>query len=175
MSRGQDALEAALAEHHAAVEDYVARASRIPPEDWHRPVAAGKWSPGEITEHLRLAMEKLDLELRGESEMKAVLPPWKRLLLRRTVLPRMLRTGRFPKGVRAPREIRPLTQGPVRDEALRGLSETAARFEASSAAAASPTRRLTHPYFGGLPLARFHRLLALHTRHHREQLPTESK
>jgi hypothetical protein len=72
--------------------------------------------------------------------------------------------------VPAPREIRPSTSGPPRDLALASLSRALDRFGAASADP-SARRRLTHPYFGRLRLDRFHRLLALHTRHHGEQLP----
>jgi hypothetical protein len=170
MSRSGGALAAALAEHRAALAAFVERARRVPPAQWERPAAPGKWSAGEITEHLRLALEALDRELRGDSAMRRVLPWWKRILLRRTVLPRILRTGRFPKGV-APREVRPSAPGIGQAEALRRLTEALGRFEAACGNRSAFGRRLTHPYFGGLALPRYYRLLALHTLHHREQLP----
>jgi len=171
MSRAANALSAAMAEHRAALDAYVARAGRVPSEDWERPRSSGKWSPAEITEHLRLALEKLREELEGQPAMRIVLPAWKTFLLRRTILRRILRTRRFPRNAPAPREIRPVSPGLPRDEALKRLAEASDRFEAASGAVPARGRRLTHPYFGEIPLARFHRLLATHTRHHGEQLP----
>jgi hypothetical protein len=169
---GRDALAAALAEHRAAVETYLRRAAEVSSERWSCAVAPGKWSPEEITEHLRLALDRLDRELRGETAMRCRLPAWKRFLLRRRALPGILRTGRFPRGVPAPREIRPSAPGTPQGEALRGLAAAAEGFAAACRAESSPARRrLTHPYFGSLALPQFHRLLALHTLHHRDQLP----
>jgi hypothetical protein len=167
----REALAAALLENRRAHEAYVQSASGIPPEEWDRTAGPGKWSAGEITEHLRLALEALDRELRGEPAMKHRVPGWKQFLLRNLVLPRMLRTRRFPRGVRAPRETRPSAPAALPAEALRRLTEALDRFEAACAEHGQPRRRLTHPYFGGLALPQFHRLLALHTLHHRAQLP----
>lgn len=171
MSRAAAALSAALAEHRAALDAYAARAGRVPPEDWERPCTPGKWSPAEITEHLRLALEKLREELEGKPAMRIVLPAWKTFLLRRTILRRILRTRRFPRNAPAPREIRPASPGLPRDTALKRLVDEADRFETASRAGTARGRRLTHPYFGTIPLARFHRLLATHARHHGEQIP----
>jgi hypothetical protein len=169
---GRDALAAALLENRRAHEAFVQSASGIPREAWDRPASPGKWSAGEITAHLRLALEALDRELRGEPPMRNRVPAWKRFVLRSFVLPFMLRTGRFPKGVPAPRETRPSAPQSPPAEALRHLMEALDRFETGCAAQERPRLRLTHPYFGGLTLPRFHRLLALHTRHHRAQLPS---
>jgi hypothetical protein len=164
-------LEVALAEHRAAVHAFVSLASGISQADWDRPAAQGKWSPGEITAHLRLTLERLREELEGGRRMRYVLPSWKRLCLRWVILRRILRTGRFPNGAPAPRETRPASSGPPQAEALRDL--VAAADELATACRSCPTarRRLTHPYFGSLTVARFHRLLAIHTLHHRAQLP----
>jgi hypothetical protein len=166
-------LRAALSEHRAALGNYVRRAGRVAPEEWHRPASPGKWSPAEITEHLTLAVEKLHLELRGEASMKVILTSWKRFTLRCVILPSILRTGRFPRRVRAPREIRPTAPSGGRDEALRRLEDSYARFESASGEPSASGRKLTHPYFGPISLPRFHRLLARHADHHARQLPPE--
>lgn len=172
MRAGARGLEGALAEHRAAVEDFVAAAMAIAPADWQRPVAEKKWSPGQITEHLCLALEKVRQELEHGAHMKFALPAWRRLLLRRLLLPRLLRTGRFPRGVRAPREIRPSPSAASLEDSLRRLQKAAAEVEAACARdSRAASRRLGHPYFGALPLPKFFRLLAQHTLHHRGQLP----
>ncbi len=164
-------LAAALSQHRAALVVYLRQASGIPDGEWHRGASPGKWSPAEITEHLTLAVEKLHRELRGEPPMRVILTPWKRLSLRWVILPSILHTGRFPAGVRAPREIRPSDPGRPRDEALARLETAYAEFEAACREPSAARRRLTHPYFGPLSLPRFHRLLARHTEHHGRQLP----
>jgi hypothetical protein len=174
-SPGRAHLAAALADHRAAHEAYVRRAGRIPSDQWRRPATPGKWSPSEITEHLRLALETLRRELEGQPAMRVILTPWKRFTLRWTILPSILRTGRFPRGVRAPREIRPADPPEERDEALRRLDEAHARFASACGEPSAAGRRLTHPYFGPLPLTRFHRLLARHADHHARQLPPDSE
>lgn len=124
-------LAAALRENRLAHEEYVNAASAIPPEAWALPAKPGKWSAGEITEHLRLALEALDRELRGEAPMKSRVPTWKQFLLRSGVLPWMLRKGWFPTGVRAPRETRPAAPAVAPADALRELMQALDRFEAA--------------------------------------------
>lgn len=172
MRGSAERLAAALEAHRAALAAFVQRARRVPAAQWEVPRASGKWSPAEITEHLRLSTEKLREEAEGSSSMRLVLPAWKRLLLRLTVLPRILRSGRFPRGAPAPREVRPVSPGLPRDEALGRFEREIARLEAACGATPANGRRLLgHPYFGKISLTRFHRLLAVHALHHREQLP----
>jgi len=165
-------LEETLAWHRAAVEAFVASAAATASEDWHRPVREGKWSPAQIAEHLFLGLEAVRRDLEQGPPMKFVLPAWKRLLLRRTVLPRLLATGRFPAGVRAPREIRPAVPTVTREEALRRLESAAAQIDARCKRdPRAASLRLAHPYFGALPAPDLILILAWHTIHHRAQLP----
>jgi hypothetical protein len=165
-------LEEALARHRAAVEDFLASASRTPSVDWERGIADGKWSPAEITEHIRLSLEAVNRELDQGSGMRIVVSPWKRFLLRRAVLPGLLATGRFPKGVRAPREIHPSLPTVSKQELLHRLEAVAAELEARCLAHPRTQRlRLTHPFFGALPAADLVQILAWHALHHRAQLP----
>jgi len=166
-------LEEALARHRAAVDRFVTSASLTEAGDWDRGIADGKWSPAQITEHLRLSLEAVHRELDGEGSMRIVLPFWKRYLLRRAVLPRLLATGRFPTGVRAPREIRPASPTAPKEDALRELERLVGEFEARfHADPRSASRRLAHPYFGALPAHELVLILAWHALHHRGQLPT---
>lgn len=43
-----------LAAHGRALAAFAARARAVPPDDWNRSPAPGKWSPGQVAEHLRL-------------------------------------------------------------------------------------------------------------------------
>ena len=167
-------LEAGLAAHRGAVEEFASRAARVGPDAWARPPAPEKWSPAELTEHLRLALAAVAQELAGGAGMRPVLPGWTRLLLRWSVLPRILGGGWFPKGARAPRETRPTAPDGDPTQALRRLAAELERYE-SICRACPPRARLTHPYFGRLPLARANRLLAAHARHHAGQLPPSTE
>jgi hypothetical protein len=165
-------LEESLAEHRAALDAFRMTADRVGDEAWARPSAEGKWSPGQIAEHLALSLEAVRQDLEGRSRMRFVLPAWKRLLARRLYLPRLLATGRFPAGARAPREIRPSPSAMRREEALERLRRGADEIEALCARdPRAASRKLAHPYFGALAAPTLLRLLAWHTLHHRAQLP----
>jgi DinB superfamily len=169
-------LEVALARHRDAVAAFLASAAATEPDAWTRPASEGKWSPAQIAEHLRLAVEAVKRELDRGPGMKLRLSAWKRFLLRRTVLPKLLKTGHFPRGVRAPREIQPTLPPDSREEALRRLEAAASELETRCRAHPhAATLRLLHPYFGALPASDLIRILAWHTLHHRSQLPGAEK
>ena len=160
-----------LADHSSAVEEYMAAAGRLPAPAWMRPLALGKWTPAEVTSHVSQAYRVLRAELGGEVGMRTLGSRFQRLVLRHTILPRLL-TGRpFPPGVRAPRETRPRDVVEDPDTALATLGTLAAEFtEELTARAAGGTVRLTHAYFGSLSPEQGIKLLTVHTRHHARQL-----
>ena len=164
----------ALSSHAAAVAEFAERAAAVPASAWRTPLPGRAWSPAHETLHLVLVYEAAVGELRGGPGMRQRLRGWQRALLRWFTLPRILRTGRMPSGVQAPREIRPggdLDEQPVLIERFRAR---AAEFDGELARvrAASPERRLTHPFFGTLSLAEAARLAAVHVRHHSAHLDT---
>ena len=61
--------------------------------------AEGKWTPAQIVQHLILGYEAGLRELDGGVGLTVVVPWWKRIALRWTILPRIL-AGRFPAGAR---------------------------------------------------------------------------
>ncbi len=158
--------------HAAAVSDLASAAERVPEPRWRAARAEGKWSPAEIVEHLSLTFDVLLRELEGGGGMKILTKPWQRILLRITMAPRILRGGAFPKGTRAPRELRPAMPSLDQRAAIAAFREKAARFSdaAAKARAARPRTRLTHPYFGRSSLANAFVLAARHIEHHRKQL-----
>src|SRR5215212_598738 len=93
--------------HERAAGAAVAAAQRIPPERWAVPIAEGKWTPAEIVEHLTLTYDVFLKQLRGDGGMKIRTAMWMRLVLRAFMMPGILRGKGFPKGARAPREVRP--------------------------------------------------------------------
>lgn len=170
--RNRAAFQAALSEHRSSIEAFLAAAEAVPEGQWTRPVAPGKWSPGQITEHLSLSLEAVAREVRGESPMRYRLPWWKRFVARRRYLPDMLEKKRFPSGARAPRETRPAEAAAPRSESiarLRAAREGIERLYAENPGAAG--KRLRHPYFGVLTASDFFGVIALHALHHRSQLP----
>ncbi|HVE77948.1 MAG TPA: DinB family protein [Gemmatimonadaceae bacterium] len=158
----------ALTEHRAAVEAFAAAAAAIPPARWREPRAPGKWSPAQETEHVLLAYEASAADLAGGEPVRRQLPWWRTVALRWLVLPRILRTGRFPPRAPAPRVFRPRAERGAQAEHIALLRQQATAFEAAlvAALAATPARRVEHPYFGKMALPRVLRLLTVHTLHH---------
>jgi hypothetical protein len=169
-----DASRWRLAEdaHRAAVAAFIDAAKQVPDGRWNEPLADGKWSPAQIAEHLRLSYATLRSELEGEGGFRVRVGPAKRLLLRFTVLRRMLRRRVFPQGAPATREIRP-GGGPFEREAtLAGLAGEAGSFgERLAARRDERGTHVTHPFFGALDPLQGLELCALHVHHHRAQLP----
>ncbi|HEY0592353.1 MAG TPA: DinB family protein [Thermoanaerobaculia bacterium] len=158
--------------HAKAVDDLLAVASRIPEERWKAPRAEGKWSPAETLEHLAISYDVLLGELETGVGMRVVTSAWQRLLLRVTMVPRILRHGAFPRGARAPREVRPQMPASEQPGAIAAFREKADRFASTVAGtrAARPGARLTHAYFGRSSLAHALAFTARHLEHHRRQL-----
>lgn len=155
--------------HAAAAAGFAQAADRVTRDAWLEPRAAGKWSPAEIVTHLNLTYDVLLREILGGPGMAVRTSWWQRLILRFTVLPRILRDGVFPEGARAPREVRPPAPLLDQEAAVEEFREKSAQFEALCAAA-DPERTLTHAYFGNAPLAKAMLLCARHIEHHARQL-----
>ncbi len=166
----------AFAAHGEAVRGYVATATALPEARWLEPLGDGKWSPAEVTEHVRLVYERLAAELQGGPGVAIRLRwPW-RVYARARYLRKILREGTFPEGARSPREARPTS--PVADpaEACRRLLSEAGGFERELAARRHlPTTRATHHIFGRLSPWTGLRLCTVHTLHHRRQLEPWSR
>jgi hypothetical protein len=161
--------QATVDDHRASVLEFLAAARAVDEECWARPSAPGKWSPGQVAEHLRVTYEVLLRELRGGSGMRIRLPWWRRAVLRATVLPRIVARGRFPAGAPAVREIRP-GDGPFdRAATLSGLETLAAAL--GEQLEARPGASLSHAFFGKMTAPVGLRVLAAHNRHHAAQLP----
>jgi hypothetical protein len=165
----------ALADHEAAVAEMRAVVSGIPADRWHVAVSEGKWSPAEEVLHVTIGYEFARANIGGGPGMRLRVSALRAALLRWFLLPRILRTGRFPREVRAPREVRPpseeasgLDAGTLMARLTRAAESAAA--ELAAAAARAPSVRMAHAYFGPLrPLVAL-RLLAAHTRHHARRL-----
>ena len=159
-----------IALHDAAVEAYAAAASSV--KNWSAEPKPGKWSAGQITAHLNLAFEAVLCEARGGPSMMLRTNAWQRLLLRYTIMRRLLKGGTFPFGARAPRETRPPESCPDRETAIAEFRRLAAevRHELDTLHNARSKQRFVHPYFGALTLADGLYVSARHIDHHRAQI-----
>jgi hypothetical protein len=160
-----------VAAHSAALEAFLHTARQIPPGRWTQPIALGKWTPAEITSHLCESYSVLRAELTGRPGMELRLRPLQRWVLRHTLLPRILASGKFPAGARAPRETRPRPDEWNRGTALHTLSTEADSFVQDLSDRARAGRiRLTHAYFGTMSARQSIRMVTVHIRHHAHQL-----
>jgi hypothetical protein len=160
-----------VARHSAAMEEFLRASRRVPTDRWLQPLAAGKWSPAELTSHLRESYRVLRGELGGAPGMQLRLRPLRRWILRHTVLRRILASGHFPAGARAPRETRPRDVTSDPRAALPALSTEADAFvQELSDRARSGRVRLTHAYFGTMSARQSLVLVTVHTAHHARQL-----
>jgi len=159
-----------IVDNREAVDAFITAARSVPPSAWTAPRAPGKWSPGQVTEHVAIAYEIsraiLDGSFSGRSAPRPLRP-----LIRVLFLNRVLKTGRFVKGGKAPAAFQPsASPSSITDLAAR-LRAAAAAFEADVETAAQQGRTtLEHPFFGRIALADYARLQAIHTRHHSQQL-----
>jgi hypothetical protein len=164
-----------VADHAAALSEYDAAARKIPAPAWMQPIGPGKWTPAEVTSHVAEAYRVLRGELAGGSGMRLLGTRLRRFILRHTVLPRLLAGRPFPPGVPAPRETRPQTVVPDREQAISQLDRLAELFVSDLGATEAGSVRLSHAYFGALSARQALQLLAVHTRHHASQLSTLSR
>jgi hypothetical protein len=155
--------------HARAAAEFAAAAEKVPAERWLLPRAEGKWSPAEIVEHLTLAYEVLLRELDGGPGMKLRTSWWQRIVLRFTMVPKILRGDGFPEGARSPRETRPPSANPDQRAAVEKFRSQAAAF--ASKAAAAPSKRVTHAYFGKSSMPEALLFCVRHLEHHVKQLP----
>ncbi len=165
-------LEAGLAAHRTSLAAYAAAAGAVPESRWNQGPAPDKWSPGQVTEHLRMTYVVVGGELDGKTGLTPRTPWWIRPLLRFRFLRGILKDGAVPPGAKAPRELRP-DAGPFdRDRTLSALTEGAAAFEAILTRRWNdPAAAVTHHVFGRLSAAEMLRFAAVHLDHHARQLP----
>lgn len=167
------ALNVEMEAQREALDAFIATAASLAPDAWNASRDGDKWSPAQIAEHLRLAYATLRSELAGQGGFRIRTKPWQRWLLRLTHLPKILRTGRFPAGVPATREIRPAAGPYDREQLLTALREEGERF-AQTVASAPAASRVTHPFLGKLALRDGVRFTAQHIRHHHAQIAPSS-
>jgi hypothetical protein len=160
-----------LQDHARAVDAYCMAAGALDSTAWMAPMASGKWSPAQVTAHLTAAYRVLTGELDGADGMRLRGSRFQRLVLRHTLLPRLLTGKPFPPGVRAPRETRPTEVIEDPTLAVATLVDRAEQFTRDlTEKAAIEVVWLTHAYFGQLSARQGLELSTMHTRHHAQQL-----
>ncbi len=165
-----------LAAYAAAATEFRTLAAAIPSGRWEIPRAEGKWSPAQETEHVVLSHELFLSQLQGGPPMRAIVTGWKLIPMRWLALPWILRTGRFPRGARAPRESRPVAVGASRGELLARMDRAVLGVTETLGGGAS-TRihpRMRHPYFGMMTVSQVVQLSTVHTQHHAATMQKES-
>ena len=171
-SRADSRWQTVVEEHQVALAAYLDRAARLSDAAWNAPWKPGKWSPAVITEHLSMTYRVFIGEVKGGPAMKLKLTPFRRRVLKLLMLPHMLYHRTFPRGARAPRELRPDAAAlPGKAQALADLRAMGERFaDEAERARSGGWDHVTHPYFGAIDLTRGMRLCAVHLEHHTRQI-----
>ncbi len=158
------------ADHREALDAFIVAAQGVPSERWNIARAGEKWSPAQVTEHVRLSYDVARAELSGGAGFKVRTSWWQQLFFRWLIVPRILQRGVFPDGVPAVREIRP-GEGPFeRPGQLAALRETGEAFEQAIVAQFNGGRGIHHPFLGKLEPRIALRFVSQHLRHHEKQL-----
>lgn len=168
--RSADArLNSEVQAHREALNAFVLDAEKVPPDLWNAPRPGDKWSPAQITEHLRLSYVAASGELAGKGGLRMRTRRWQQWFLRPLYLTPILRKGRFPKTVPTIREIKPESSPFDREELLAAFREEGESFLRAVVEAPS-TSRISHPFLGYLNRPDAVRFLAQHIRHHHAQI-----
>jgi len=163
-------LQSTAIDNRQAVGAFITAARAVPQSAWTQPPAPGKWSPGQVTEHVAIAYELARAILNGTFSGRAA-PRLLRPLIRTIVFNPIVKTGRFKKGAKAPAPFQPTASPASVAELAARLQAAANAFEKDVEAAARSGRTLVdHPFFGRVTLSDYSRLQAIHTRHHSQQL-----
>jgi hypothetical protein len=166
-------VETQLAEHAAAIREFIAAARAVDPARWTAPRAEGAWSPGQIAEHLAIFYDYSRRIARDEAPSPIPWPlrPLVSRLARAMIVDSTLKAGRFTRKGRAPGIFQPSATPPTADAVLTRL-DAAVRGLESDIRSRHPEARHTieHPIFGTMPIAEWVRLQTIHARHHRSQL-----
>jgi len=161
---------AALAQHSNAAMAFAKTARSITPESWSEPLAEGKWSPAQVTEHLNRTYQVVIDEIRGGKGIRLRSPWLLRQVLRQTVLRSIYRKRQLPKGARAPSEIIPKVVEGTQVELLERFCALAHDFEQSMSTNRETGRKLTHHIFGEIELLPGIDFIAIHLEHHHRQI-----
>jgi hypothetical protein len=157
--------------HAAAVEGFLGAAAAVDASGWQSPLADGKWTPAQVTQHLIQTYEVLVAQVRTGKGLKVQTGWLLRQVLRQVVLRHIMRTRRLPRGAKAPRALLPADADASQGAAIERLRAAAAEFEAELLARRDePSLQLTHHIFGSVGALEGLDFVAIHTEHHGRQI-----
>lgn len=167
-----DSWDKICGRHEASLRTFVDLANSLDENLWAIPIAEGKWTPIEITEHLRAAYEMALKELEGGKGFRVRTGILTRTFARLVYLPRIVRNRRMPEGIKAPGEIRPTNCIEDRTDALIALQDLGTRVQSELGRRRNdPTAFLTHHLLGKFRPNQAMDFITIHLEHHTRQLP----
>jgi DinB superfamily len=168
-----DDMDARRRRHAVAVAAFAQRARMVSPAEGETPRGPGKWTPAQETTHVTLSYRAFASAITTGQTLRLRVPLERALEFQRTVLPRILAGGWFPRGATAPDEAVPLDPVTPLPLGVDELEIAAREFDdvVSATFAHDPAFRTTHPYFGPMLLPELLSLMAEHTEHHLRFLP----
>jgi hypothetical protein len=170
-----DKWTAAAEQHSKSLENYINLARRMSKVQWSSPVADGKWTPIEITEHLRAAYELLIREQESGVGLRPRAGWAFRTFLRYAILPGIMRKRKLPAGAKSPRELVPSNCIEDRDEALLQLHQMGTKCaDVLVAGRDDPKAKMTHHLFGDFDTATGLEFVTIHLENHTRQLPVNN-
>jgi hypothetical protein len=162
--------------HTVAVRRFLEAGAELSPAQWQTPIAAGKWTPEQITQHVIQTYDVLTRQLRTGEGLRVQTGWFLRQVLRSVVLRAIMWTRRLPPGAKAARALMPTGVEIGKAEMLEQLRTLAAAFEDELQVRRNDEGlHLTHHLFGSIDALRGLDFVAVHTEHHGRQLSRQSR
>jgi hypothetical protein len=165
-------INALLAANRAAVDDLITAAERAGGV-WTMPRAPGKWSPSQVVEHVARVLEESANVVSGAPSKLPTLPAFLHPLIRILFFNRVIRKGVFPKA-KTNKPLNPVSGPATPAEARARLDAALVKFDRACRARAASGQPVLSAAFGRVSVEDYARFEELHTRHHRQQMPTAS-
>lgn len=162
-------LTGALAANRVAIDELIAAAERCGAA-WLVPRAPGKWSPSQVVEHVARSLDESAKVVAGAPSSFPSLPFLVRPLVRAFLFNRVLRTKAFPKA-RTNKAMDPITGPATPADGRTRLEEALGRFDRACQACAARGGQVVSATFGKIPVDGYAQFMAIHTTHHRAQMP----
>ena len=164
-------IEDVIAENQKAVAQFLATARNVPPEKWEQPVAAGKWTPAQIVDHIAVTTEVALKAINGDPAMGSI-PKFLRFIPRKLGFDPTIKKGRFPEKQRGPAVFAPSTANPSYEASVEKLNRALAALETHvRGVMAKGQHSFEHSFFGRVSIPDYIRFGTLHVQHHERQLP----
>lgn len=163
-------VKSALDANRSAVDELIAAAEKCGAA-WTAPRAPGKWSPSQVVEHVALALEESANVVSGAPSKFPTLPAFVRPLVRGLLFRRVLKRNAFPKA-KTNKAMDPASGPSTTVDARIRLEGALAKFDQACRERVANAQSVQSTVFGTVSVADYARFMAVHTRHHRKQVPT---